>query len=86
MVKLITFYKTPENTHAFDSHFTTIQLRRVKKLPGLRKIEIARVTGTTIEGGPEFERKNSCLLFAGQDQKEGIRACVEKRKADRKEE
>ena len=34
---------------------------------------------TTIEGGLEFERKNFYLLFATEDQKEGMRAFMEKR-------
>jgi enoyl-CoA hydratase len=34
---------------------------------------------TTIEGGLEFERKNFYLLFATEDQREGMNAFVEKR-------
>ncbi len=37
---------------------------------------------TTIEGGLEFERKNFYLLFASKDQKEGMKAFLEKRKPE----
>jgi enoyl-CoA hydratase len=35
-----------------------------------------------MEGGLEFERKNFYMLFASDDQKEGMKAFMEKRKPD----
>jgi enoyl-CoA hydratase/carnithine racemase len=37
---------------------------------------------TTLEEGLEMERKNFYLLFATEDMREGMRAFIEKRKAD----
>jgi len=37
---------------------------------------------TTLEEGLEMERKNFFLLFATEDMREGMRAFMEKRKAD----
>ena len=48
----------------------------------LGKEAILKSFDTTIEGGLEFERKNFYMLFASDDQKEGMKAFVEKRKAD----
>ena len=48
----------------------------------LIKDAILKSFDTTIEGGLEFERKNFYLLFASEDQKEGMQAFVEKRKAE----
>jgi len=48
----------------------------------LGKEAILKSFDTTIEGGLEFERKNFYMLFASEDQKEGMRAFVEKRKAE----
>lgn len=48
----------------------------------LAKEAVLKAFDTTIEGGLEFERKNFYLLFASDDQKEGMKAFVEKRKAD----
>lgn len=48
----------------------------------LAKEAILKAFDTTIEGGLEFERKNFYMLFATEDQKEGMRAFVEKRKAE----
>lgn len=45
----------------------------------LAKEAVLKSFDTTIEGGLEFERKNFYLLFASQDQKEGMAAFVEKR-------
>lgn len=48
----------------------------------LAKEAILKAFDTTIESGLEFERKNFYLLFASDDQKEGMKAFVEKRKAE----
>lgn len=45
----------------------------------LAKESVLKAYDTTIEGGLEFERKNFYLLFASEDQKEGMRAFREKR-------
>jgi enoyl-CoA hydratase len=45
----------------------------------LAKEAVLRSFDTTIEGGLEFERKNFYMLFASEDQKEGMKAFIEKR-------
>jgi enoyl-CoA hydratase len=47
----------------------------------LAKESVLKAFSSTLEGGLEFERKNFYLLFATEDQKEGMSAFVEKRKA-----
>ncbi|MBI4427703.1 MAG: enoyl-CoA hydratase/isomerase family protein [Ignavibacteriales bacterium] len=46
----------------------------------LAKEAVLKSFDTTIESGLEFERKNFYLLFASEDQKEGMSAFTEKRK------
>lgn len=46
----------------------------------LIKESVLKSFSTTLEGGLEFERKNFYLLFASEDQKEGMNAFIEKRK------
>ena len=48
----------------------------------LAKEAILKSFDTTMEGGLEFERKNFYMLFSSEDQKEGMKAFVEKRKAE----
>lgn len=48
----------------------------------LAKESVLKSFSTTLEGGLEFERKNFYLLFATKDQKEGMKAFVEKRKPE----
>ncbi len=48
----------------------------------LAKESVLKAFDTTIESGLEFERKNFYLLFASEDQKEGMKAFTEKRKAE----
>ena len=48
----------------------------------LAKESILKAFDTTIESGLEFERKNFYLLFSSEDQKEGMKAFVEKRKPE----
>jgi len=46
----------------------------------LIKESVLKSFSSTLEGGLEFERKNFYLLFASEDQKEGMNAFIEKRK------
>lgn len=48
----------------------------------MAKESVNRSFETNLEEGLHFERKNFYMLFASEDQKEGMNAFVEKRKAD----
>ena len=48
MVKLIALYKAPENLQEFDQHYNSVHTPLVKKMPGLRKLEVSRITGAPI--------------------------------------
>lgn len=48
MVKLIALYKTPADTASFDLHYADVHTPLVKKIPGLRRLEIATITGAPI--------------------------------------
>jgi enoyl-CoA hydratase len=48
----------------------------------LAKEAVLKSFDSTIEAGLEFERKNFYLLFASEDKFEGMKAFVEKRKAE----
>lgn len=46
----------------------------------LAKESVLKAHELPLKDGLEFERKNFCMLFSSEDQKEGMRAFVEKRK------
>jgi uncharacterized protein (TIGR02118 family) len=48
MVKLIALYKRPDNIEEFEKHYTDIHTPLIEKMPGLRKLEVARITGSPI--------------------------------------
>jgi uncharacterized protein (TIGR02118 family) len=48
MIKLIALYRTPNDPVAFDSHYENVHAPLVEKIPGLRKLEVARITGAPI--------------------------------------
>ena len=54
MVKLIALYKKPDDTAAFDKHYSEIHTPLVRKMPGLRKLEVARITGSAIGETPNY--------------------------------
>ncbi|MBI4547345.1 MAG: EthD family reductase [Ignavibacteriae bacterium] len=45
MVKLIALYRKPADFEAFDEHYHNVHIPLVKKIPGLRKIELTKITG-----------------------------------------
>ena len=48
MVKLIALYRKPADPGDFDKHYFDVHLPLVRKYPGLRKVEVTRVTGAPI--------------------------------------
>ncbi len=53
MIRLIALYKMPEDKAAFDKHYDEVHTPLVKKMPGLKKLEVARITGAPI-GEPKY--------------------------------
>jgi uncharacterized protein (TIGR02118 family) len=45
MVKLVALYQTPSDQPAFEQHFTAVHLPLLQKYPGLKDMEITRITG-----------------------------------------
>jgi uncharacterized protein (TIGR02118 family) len=54
MTKLVAMYKTPEDSDAFDIHYNDIHMPLVKRWPGLKKVELARVTNAPIGGAQHY--------------------------------
>ncbi len=48
MTKLIALYRNPSDATAFDKHYFEVHIPLVRKFPGLRKVEVTRVTGAPI--------------------------------------
>jgi uncharacterized protein (TIGR02118 family) len=48
MIKLIALYRNPADVSEFDKHYFEVHIPLVRKFPGLRKIEVTRVTGAPI--------------------------------------
>ncbi len=46
MAKIIAVYRTPRNPSEFDSYYTRVHTPLVKKMPGLRRLEVTKITGT----------------------------------------
>lgn len=65
MVKLIALYRNPENVEAFDSHYFQVHTPLVRKMPGLKKLEVTRITGAPI-GDTKFHMMAE-MYFDDQD-------------------
>jgi uncharacterized protein (TIGR02118 family) len=48
MIKLIALYRKPSDPGEFDRHYFDIHLPLIRKFPGIRNIEVTRVTGAPI--------------------------------------
>jgi len=46
MVKLIALYKKPANIEQFEDHYFNIHVPLANKMPGLRRTEVSRITGS----------------------------------------
>jgi uncharacterized protein (TIGR02118 family) len=45
MAKLIVFYRTPRDPVEFDRYYAQVHIPLAKKIPGLRRLEVTRLTG-----------------------------------------
>lgn len=50
MVKLVAVYSKPEDPAGFEKHYFETHLALAKKMPGLVRSEIERVTGSPVPG------------------------------------
>lgn len=48
MVKLIALYRKASDIKSFDDHYQQVHLPLIRKTPGLRRLEITRITGAPI--------------------------------------
>ncbi len=53
MVKLVAMYRKPADVSAFEAHYKEIHTPLARKMPGLKKMEVAHFTGSP-GGEPKF--------------------------------
>ncbi len=58
MVKLVALYHKPADPAAFDQAYFETHVPLVRRIPNLRRVDVARVTGAP-RGTPEYH-----LIFA----------------------
>jgi len=54
MVKLVAFYRKPADPAAFDQHYRTTHMPLVQRWPGLRRVEVAKITGAVGGESPYY--------------------------------
>ena len=54
MMKLFAFYQKPADEAAFWKHYNAVHIPLVKKVPGLLKITVNRVTGSPMGEPPHW--------------------------------
>ncbi len=48
MIRLIALYRKPSDPASFDTHYFNTHIPLVRKTPGLRKLEITRISGAPL--------------------------------------
>ena len=71
MIKLITLYRNPSDTAEFDKHYFDVHVPLIRKFPGLRRLEVTRVTGA-----PIGEAKFHLMAEMYFDTKDGMDAAL----------
>lgn len=73
----------PVEMYMYEAKHLALQIAEMSPVAArLAKESVNRAFETHLDEGLHFERKNFYLSFASEDQKEGMQAFVEKRKAD----
>src|SRR2546423_15709887 len=55
MTKVIAVYRQPKDTMNFDKYYAETHTPLAKKLPGLRRLEVTKVTGTPIGASDVYQ-------------------------------
>ena len=53
MVKLVVLYRKPADVAAFEKHYREVHTPLVRKMPGLKRLEVSHTTGSPA-GEPKF--------------------------------
>ena len=76
MVKFVALYKKPADVEAFEKHYNEIHSPLVRKIPGLKRMEVSHMTGSPA-GEPKFHMMaelyfdDKDAMFAGMNSDEG---------------
>ena len=54
MHKLLVTYTRPQDVEAFEKHFGEVHAPMVRRIPGLKKLVINRITGKALGGEPSL--------------------------------
>lgn len=54
MTKLVALYKKPDDVSSFDKHYAEVHAPLVRKMPGLRTMEVSKITGSAIGETPNY--------------------------------
>jgi len=79
MVKLVALYRRPPDPIAFDRHYAHTHLPLIRKMPGLRRLEVWRITGAP--GGESPYALIAEMYFDDQDALRGALRSPEGRAA-----
>ncbi|MER3525296.1 MAG: EthD family reductase [Ignavibacteria bacterium] len=71
MTKLVALYRKPADTTEFDKHYFEVHTPLVQQYPGLRKLEITKVTGA-----PIGEAKYYLMCVMSFDNKDALDAAL----------
>ena len=76
MVKLVAIYSKPDDVEAFDKHYFDVHVPLAKAMPGLKKVEVSRFTGSPAGDAryymmAELYFDNKDAMFAALNSPEG---------------
>lgn len=54
MFKMVALFRKPENTEEFDKYYFETHIPLTEKIPGLRKVEITKFTGSPMGESPYY--------------------------------
>ncbi|QKG83871.1 EthD family reductase [Kroppenstedtia pulmonis] len=67
MVKLIALYKHPENREDFEEHYEKVHTPLVKKMPGLKRLEVTRIQGAPTGGKGKYYLEAAMYFDSRED-------------------
>ena len=74
MATFVALYEKPEDTEAFEQHYRDVHMPILQRWPGVRSVEVVRLTSTPRGGEPPYHLMATATFDSVEQMQEALRS------------